>query len=382
MSNIIFFIIVFSVYGAINYYIINRALLFIPAFLKPVFLIIAILIAASFIAGRILERYFTSFFTDLIIWVGSYWFAFMFYFFLSLVVIDFARLINHFIPFFPSFINAHYEKAKSVTAIVVICLVTLAIVAGRINMLNPIIKNYSFDVNKNAGGLKSLNVVLISDVHLGTIIGKSFLHNIEQKINALNPDIVLMAGDVVDEDVQSVIKNNIGDELRGIKSKYGVFAITGNHEYIGGVEPAVKYLTEHGINVLRDSVYKIEDKLYIVGREDRAKNTFTKTKRKSLPEIMEGVDKSLPVILMDHQPFALQEAVENGADIQLSGHTHNGQLWPLNFITDLVYEVGFGYKKKENTHVYVSCGVGGWGPPVRTNSRPEIINIKVNFKND
>ena len=95
---------------------------------------------------------------------------------------------------------------------------------------------------------------------------------------------------------------------------------------------------------------------------------------------MLGVDKSLPIILMDHQPFKLDEAVRNGVDVQLSGHTHHGQLWPFHFITKKVYELSWGYKLKGNTHVYVSSGVGTWGPPVRTGNRPEIVHLRLRFR--
>ena len=94
---------------------------------------------------------------------------------------------------------------------------------------------------------------------------------------------------------------------------------------------------------------------------------------------MKGVDHSMPVILMDHQPFGLHEAVENGVDLQLSGHTHHGQLWPFSFITKRVYELSWGYLKIGDTHFYVSCGVGTWGPPVRTGNSPEIMNIILSF---
>ena len=190
----------------------------------------------------------------------------------------------------------------------------------------------------------------------------------------------MLPGDVVDEDIGPVIRNNLGETLRKIRSKYGVFAITGNHEYIGGVEPACKYLAEHGITMLRDTWVKIGDSLYVVGREDISIRGFTGKTRKPLSELMAEVDKSYPVILMDHQPFRLAEAEANGVDLQLSGHTHHGQLWPFNLITKKVYELSWGYKKKGSTHYYVSCGVGTWGPPIRTGNRPEIINIKLQFE--
>ncbi len=201
-----------------------------------------------------------------------------------------------------------------------------------------------------------------------------------EKINNLNPDLVLLPGDVIDEDIRPVIKNNLGEILRQIKSRYGVFAITGNHEYIGGVDKAKKYLAEHNLQLLNDNYVLIEDSLYIIGREDRSIRGFTGKTRKSLEEIIADLDKSKPLVIMDHQPVKLDEAEGNNIDLQLSGHTHHGQLWPLNFITMQVYEISMGYKLKGNTHYYVSSGVGTWGPPVRTNSRPEILCINLQFK--
>jgi len=200
------------------------------------------------------------------------------------------------------------------------------------------------------------------------------------KINSLNPDIVLLPGDVLDEDLAPVIKNNLGANLTKIKSKYGVYAVTGNHEYIGGVEPAVRYLREHSVNVLRDSAVLIDSSFYIIGREDISSRGSSGIKRKPLNKIAAPLDKTKPMIMLDHQPFRLEEAEQNGIDIQISGHTHNGQLWPFNYITQKVYELSWGYKKKGNTHYYVSCGAGTWGPPVKTGNISEIVNIKIKFR--
>ena len=183
----------------------------------------------------------------------------------------------------------------------------------------------------------------------------------------------------MDEDLGPVIKQNLGEVLKKITSKYGVFAVTGNHEYIGGVEPAVKYLTEHGITELRDSFVKIDDSFYLIGREDRSGKQFGGKWRRPLEEIITGIDKEFPLILMDHQPAKLDEAEKAGIDLQLSGHTHHGQLWPFNFITKKIYELSMGYKRKGKTHYYVSCGVGTWGPPIRTGNKPEIISFTLNF---
>lgn len=378
-QQLIFFGIVFSVYGLINFYILRRGLSVIPESFKNLFLITVIFSAVSFIAGRFLERVWISFLSDMLIYIGSLWMGIVIYLFLSLLIIDLFRFINYLIPFFPSFITINIEKTKRVTALVVFILVTVTVVGGYINSKMIVTKTYNLKIKKHAGELKTLNVVMASDLHLGTILGKSFLNNVVNKINKLKPDVILLAGDIIDEDIAAVLKNGVGDELVRLNSKYGVYAVTGNHEYIGGVEAAVKYLTTHGVTVLRDSTLLIDNSFYIVGREDRSSRQFWGKQRKSLKELTSDVDKSFPVITMDHQPFGLNEAFESGIDLQLSGHTHNGQLWPFNYIVEKIYDISWGYKINGNTRYYVSCGVGGWGPPIRTGSRPEIINFKIKF---
>jgi predicted MPP superfamily phosphohydrolase len=178
-----------------------------------------------------------------------------------------------------------------------------------------------------------------------------------------------------------VIRQNLGESLRNIKSQFGVFAITGNHEYIGGAEEACSYLTEHKVTMLRDQSLKVADSFFLVGREDQSSSRFPPyNRRKDLAELMESVDKKYPVILMDHQPFELNEAAGQGIDLQISGHTHYGQLWPINYIVNGIYELAWGYRRIAGTQYYVSDGVGTWGPPVRIGNRPEIVNIEIQFK--
>ena len=382
INFVIFFSIALSVYALINYYIFIREWEAggFQSTWRTVYVAAFLLLSISFIAGRILERVTLSWFSSTLVLLGSFWLAAMVYFLLFAFAIDIIRLLNFIVPFFPSFLTVNPERTKEITSFAIIVVVLVIVLGGYINARTPIIKTLELSISKNGRTIKSLNIAVASDIHLGTIVCKSKLERIVQHINSLNPDLVLLPGDVVDEDIGPVIRNNLGETLRKIRSKYGVFAITGNHEYIGGVEPACKYLAEHGITMLRDTWVKIGDSLYVVGREDISIRGFTGKTRKPLSELMAEVDKSYPVILMDHQPFRLAEAEANGVDLQLSGHTHHGQLWPFNFITKKVYELSWGYKKKGSTHYYVSCGVGTWGPPIRTANRPEIINIKLQFE--
>jgi len=270
-------------------------------------------------------------------------------------------------------------NAKNWLGIIVAIVVLLTVVLGHFNAIRPRIRTLNLAVDKTVPEAASLRIVAVSDIHLGTIIGKTRLRKIVAIINSLNPDLVLFPGDVFDEDIGPVIKDNLGETLRTVQSKFGVFAITGNHEYIGGEKAACQYLSDHGITVLRDASVRIDDVCTVVGREDISARQFGGANRKPLEELMKDVDHRLPVILMDHQPFHLEEAERNGVDLQLSGHTHHGQLWPFNYVSQRIFEVSWGYKLKGKSHIYVSCGVGTWGPPVRTGNSPEIVHIKLSF---
>ncbi len=378
---LIFFSIVITVYSLLSFYVYSRGIQAFPAdisgriWFKAVF----IFLSASYIIARFLERIWISTLSDVFTWIGSFWLAAFFYFLLAVIVIDVFRLVNVAIPFIPVSMKSLEFKQYLFWGTVTIVMILL--LGGFINSVSPRIKTLDISINKKVDGLKNLKIVFASDIHLGTLIGPRRTNTIVQKINAQNPDIILLGGDIVDEDLAPVIRNNLGDSLKKLKAPLGVIGITGNHEFIGGAEAAVKYLEEHGIKMVRDSVIKIDDKFYIIGREDRDKRNFAGTTRKEIEELSKGLDHKLPIIMLDHQPFELDKKQELGIDLTMSGHTHHGQMWPLNYITKAIFEVSWGYKKKGNTHVYVSSGVGGWGPPVRIGNRPEIVVVNLTFEN-
>lgn len=379
---LIFYSIVLIIYGSVNYYIYSRGMQALPAGtqIRAVFPWIFWILVSTYVIGRVLESYYISTFSDVLVWTGSFWLGAMFYLLLIVFLLDLLRWINLIIPFYPSFITVNYEKAKLITFSASAVLVIVLMIAGHINMHHPVVKNLELKVNKPANGITQLHAVLVSDIHLGTLMGKNRFEKVIDMINAQNPDIVLLAGDVLDEDLKPVIRQNSGEKLKRLNAQLGVYAVMGNHEYIGGAEPAYNYLKDHGLIMLRDTVVKIKDAFYLVGREDRDKPRFSGKDRMPLPDLVNGDDmQELPIILMDHQPYYLEEAAELGVDIQVSGHTHHGQMWPLNFITRAVYTLSFGYAKIGNMHAYVSNGIGTWGPPVRIGNRPEIVNLMISF---
>ncbi len=378
---VFFFSVVLLLYGLVNFYIIHNGIfLFLGNHTaKRVWTVSIIFLAAAFPAGRWLEKASPGKFSTVLIWIGAFWLGIMVYLFLQLLVIDLIRVLDKGFRFLPSWFNSHPAKVRSDLALVVASVSFIFVAGGFINTWFPKIKTLKLTINKKAGKLTTLHIVAFSDMHLGTLIGKNRLSRLVSKVNALDPDIILIPGDIIDEDVGTVVRGGAGLMLQQLKARYGTYAVTGNHEYIGGVDRARTFLTQNGVKLLSDTTLLIDNSFYLAGREDLSMNWFGKKGRKPLDIIVEGVQKELPLILLDHQPFHLKQARQSGVDLQLSGHTHHGQLWPFNGITNLIYERSRGYLRKGNTHYYVSCGVGGWGPPIRTVSRPEILDIYLYF---
>lgn len=378
----IFLSIVLTIYISGNAYLFIRGWQALPqgALIKGIYSFLILFPASAFILGEFSEKSGLMEDNRFLIIVGSVWLAFLLYAVLLTFAIDIIRIFNYFIGFLPDREwmlknNIPLKLMGLVAAVTAVIVVTGSVIAS-----SPVVKNIEIEINKKAGNLNSLNIVMASDIHLGNIIGTNKLSILAEKINSLDPDIVLFPGDIFDETLGPVVKNNHGGIMESIKARYGIYAVTGNHEYIGGVNEAVNYLLKHGVNLLRDEAVVIDNSFVLAGREDLSMGRFTGKTRENLPQILNGINNKLPLILMDHQPYSIGESAGSGVDLHLSGHTHNGQLWPFNYITRKLYEISHGYKKIENTHVYVSNGYGTWGPPVRTTGRPEIVNIKIRFR--
>ena len=380
---VLFFTIFFTVYTALNYYIFIRgwqALYTLPVF-KPFYVVFFVIIAYGYVIAKVLYKYLHPLAYDIILGAGAIWFAFLVYFILLLLGLDIIRLLESFFHFLPKFIYNNYEQTKKITAIVVIALVSLIVFLGNLNKRDITIKNLNLTLPKGSGKLNELNIVMASDLHLSPIDGEKLLSRIIDKINSVEPDIVLFAGDIVDDKASILKERGIGESFKRLNSKYGIYSITGNHEFINDVEPTVKFMEDYGMKVIRDNYELVDSSFYIIGREDVVMRQFTGKERKTLKQIITAIDSDHPKILLDHTPVKLEQAEKNGIDLQFSGHTHHGQIWPANIITNIIYEVSWGYLKKGNTHYYVTSGAGTWGPPVRTGSKSEIVNIKITFKN-
>jgi uncharacterized protein len=378
----LFFTIFFTVYTALNYYIFIRGwqALHTLSVLKPFYVVFFVIIAYGYVIAKVLYKFLPPIVYDIWLSIGAIWFAFLVYFILLLLGLDIIRLLGSFFQFLPKYFYNNYLQTKKITAIVIIALVSLIVFLGNLNKRDITIKNLELTIPKGSGKLNELNVVMASDLHLSPIDGEKLLSRIIDKINSLNPDIILFVGDIVDDKANILKERGIGESFKRLNAKYGIYSITGNHEFINEVEPTVKFMEDYGMKVLRDSYELVDSSFYIVGREDVAMRQFTGKARKSLDQIVHSINSEYPKILLDHTPVKLEQAEKNGIDIQFSGHTHHGQIWPANIITNMIYEISWGYKKKRNTHYYVTSGAGTWGPPVRTGSKSEIVNIKIKFE--
>lgn len=319
-------------------------------------------------------------FTNFVGVVGPTWMIAILYLFMAVVLIDLLRLANHWWRFFPSWVTANYAKTKLITFFSVIGLISLIFSWGYYKFTHPTINRIEVRVDKPAmGDKKELRIVLASDFHLGNVIGKRRLAKFVELINAQNPDIILISGDIVDGDIRPVIAKNMDEELRKLEAPLGIYAVLGNHEYIGEyargkIDATIDYIQKSGIQVLKDETLDVGDNLTIVGRDDR-----TNRNRKELHELTDSLNKQRTIILLDHQPYHLEEAEECEVDFMFAGHTHKGQIWPISCFVTRMYEVAQGYKQKGNTHIYVSAGLGLWGPPFRIGTESELLVATVIF---
>ena len=272
-------------------------------------------------------------------------------------------------------------KRVYLNGISVFIIVFILVGFGIWNAQDKVITNYEVNINKKAGEIQSLNIVMISDAHLGIMTKEDSVNKMVDSINKLNPDIVLFCGDIYDENTSTKLKEYSREVFKKIKSKYGVYDITGNHEYgAGDLSETISYFEDANIKFLQDEKIKIADSFYVVGRNDPASKRITGEGMKPLGDILKDVDKSLPIIVLNHRPEQLNEAEGENIDLQLSGHTHKGQIFPGNLVTGYLNEKDYGYLKRHDFNLIVSSGYGTWGPPVRVGSNSEIVKIRINFK--
>lgn len=303
--------------------------------------------------------------------LGTSWMIAFLYIFIMFLLFDLFKLSNHIFHFADTDIVSSLFKQNWQTTLIGFGSISLLLVSG--NMIYHNKKRVQIDIESNKVE-QPLKVVAISDLHLGYSISRKELSKWVKMINREEPDVVLIAGDLIDNQVRPLRDQAMHNELLKLKAPMGVYACTGNHEFISGIKESAEFYQKSGITLLRDSVATVGS-LSIIGRED-----YTNKNRKSFDEIVNGTDLDNFTVILDHQPNNLEDAVKHNVDLQLSGHTHYGQVFPASLITRKMFELAHGYLKKGSTHFYVSSGLGIWGGKFRIGTRSEYIVISIENK--
>ncbi len=287
--------------------------------------------------------------------LGSWWMVFLLYMVLTSILFDLAHLV------FPQLQHGIWY-ALGIT--------TLLLIGGYVNYRNPRVENLSIVSEKPL--TQDLRIVAISDVHLGYGTRREALARYVDKINAQQPDVVVIVGDLIDNSIHPVAQMHMEEELQRLSAPLGVYMAVGNHEYISGIDACKEFLANTPLCLLRDSVVCVNDNVAIISRDDRMNRH-----RRSIEELVSRVDSEAFKIILDHQPNDIAKSEQYGVDLHLSGHTHRGQVWPISWLTDAIFEQSHGYRLWGRTHAYVLQGLSLWGPPFRIGTHSEMLVIDI-----
>ncbi len=324
--------------------------------------------------SRVLHRRFAT----ILSWLIYPWMGIALLMFVTLLATDviwlLLKLFGNYRFSEPHRLLQHYFGviALSITGI----LVTFSFWKG----LQPVtVKSLSITLRRLPQSLDGLRIVQVTDLHVGPLINGKWLRRIVDKVNALKPDLIVITGDLVDGSVEE-LRDHVAP-LSNLQAKHGTYFVTGNHEYYSGVEEWCAYIASLDVRVLRNERVSIMDDLSnesfdLAGVNDWASHHFP-GEGPNLSKALSGRDPNTVVILLAHQPAAIHEAASHGVDLQLSGHTHGGQIWPFTYLVYLQqpYTQGLYYYGDTATQIYISPGTGFWGPPMRLGTTAEITHI-------
>lgn len=343
-------------------------------------LVLGFLFSTLFLVGFV-QRLFPSALSEFFWKLGAWWFGFIFYATLILLLIDLVGWLIFLgrLLFVQGSGGVRHRGIGLKTLLTVGVAVVLLLLSGHLNARKLRVVRHPLRLKASCGPIRELDLVLISDLHLGVMVNRALLEQMVGAIEAIGPDLIVFAGDIVDRDIQFLKDGEVRELLAKFRAPLGVYAVTGNHEFISGADRVVDAFSRFGIVFLRDRAVRIGESFYLAGREDMTARWMTGTEF-PLRKILAEVDRRCPVILIDHQPGRTEEAADERVDLILCGHTHHGQLFPLNLITTVLYPVSWGYGVIGETQIYVTGGAGTWGPPVRIGNTPEIVHLQIEFQ--
>ena len=379
---ILFLLVYLSIYGGIHLY----------AFLKlkkgfslgfPTYLILIsfmILMVAAPIFVRIFERYDYEALARGLAYIGFIWMGLLFIFVSVSFFLDLYRLIHILASMLTSSPLTGLVLSPRNFCISAILLSFFVVIYGYFEALNIRTEYVALKTDKIPQEIGNLRIVQISDVHLGLIVNKHRLKRILKQVRDASPDIFVSTGDLVDGQMDNL--KTLTEMFQSIPTKYGKFAITGNHEFYAGLDRALKFTEEAGFTILRGEGITVSNFINIAGVDDPARGPYSPDHRVSEKALLEKLPRERFTLLLKHQPVISGEAV-GMFDLQLSGHTHKGQIFPFSLITKLYYGTHAGLSKvNDNTFLYISRGSGTWGPPIRFLSPPEVTVIDLKYNNN
>ncbi|OGS23790.1 MAG: hypothetical protein A2297_02435 [Elusimicrobia bacterium RIFOXYB2_FULL_48_7] len=359
---LLFFVIAFSIYFGMHYYIYSQVSggLGMPRTAANWLKLLLLAAGLSFIAGEAAIRQSDAFIVKSIAFFGVIWFGLI-----GIAVSTF--IIRHI-----SLIFFHSPGFRYYSTLAALVVIGLTAVYSYINQAQPPqIRNIEIKTAKIPEKLSGFTVVQLSDLHLGPLKSVKLLKNIVDKANSLDPDLIVISGDLIDERCEK-----FDDTLKQLKARHGVFAVTGNHDYYAGLDNFLETAEAAGMRVLRNESKIIAGVIELAGINDIQSWRFEGSTRPDVKKILAGCDSDRNfVILLSHQPQVFGDAADAGSDLQLSGHTHAGQVPPMDLIVQFYYKYPQGLFKKGNSSIYTNPGTSYWGPPLRTFSHSEIAKI-------
>ena len=283
-------------------------------------------------------------------WLAYSWFGFAVYLLVAAFVTNVACAITSLDP--------------RTAALIGIAAALLTVIYGIVHMARgPVVKRKQIALAGLPAAAEGYTIAQLTDVHIGPILGEQFAARVVERVNALAADLIVITGDLVDGHLDE-LRRHI-EPLRGLSARDGVYAVTGNHEYYWNAPAWLEHLRSLGIHILRNEHVTIRDSFELAGVDDSTAN-------EDVPRALLGRNPALPVVLLAHHPHTIERAVAHGVDLQLSGHTHGGQLLPLGWLARLREPRVAGLSRFGKSLLYISEGTGFWGPPMRVGTSSEI----------
>jgi len=377
---ILFLLVYLSIYGGIHLYVFLKLkkgfTLGLPAY--PILAIFMILMVVAPIVVRISERFGYETLARGLAYVGFTWMGLLFIFFSISFFFDIYRLLHFIARMLTQSSLTGFTLSLRNFCTLAILFSFAVVIYGYFEALHIRTEYVTVKTNKIPEKIGRFRVVQISDVHLGLIVGKSRLKRILRQVKNASPDILVSTGDLVDGQMDDL--ETLTDMFQNIPTKYGKFAITGNHEFYAGLDRALAFTEKAGFTILRGEGLTVSNLLNVAGVDDPARKRYGPDRAASEKALLEKLPREKFTLFLKHQPVISSESV-GMFDLQLSGHTHKGQIFPFNLITKLYYPIHTGISKVNgNALLYVSRGSGTWGPPVRFLSPPEVTVIDITHK--